>query len=79
MSSAGCKPAAPALWWFESTRLHFFPGDVAQLAEHLACTEVDVGSSPTVSTASVVSTASTRPLYGRGAGSTPAGGSFTRP
>ena len=29
--------------------------------------------------ASVVSTASTRPLYGRGAGSTPAGGSFLRP
>jgi hypothetical protein len=29
--------------------------------------------------ASVVSTASTRPLYGRGAGSTPAGGSFERP
>ena len=29
--------------------------------------------------ASVVSTASTRPLYGRGAGSTPAGGSFVRP
>ena len=29
--------------------------------------------------ASVVSTASTRPLYGRGAGSIPAGGSFTRP
>jgi hypothetical protein len=28
--------------------------------------------------ASVVSTASTRPLYGRGAGSIPAGGSFTR-
>ena len=28
--------------------------------------------------ASVVSTASTRPLYGRGAGSTPAGGSFIR-
>src|SRR3954462_2808876 len=27
--------------------------------------------------ASVVSTASTRPLYGRGAGSTPAGGSFS--
>jgi hypothetical protein len=31
------------------------------------------------SQASVVSTASTRPLYGRGAGSTPAGGSFERP
>ena len=29
--------------------------------------------------ASVVSTASTRPLYGRGAGSTPAGGSFRTP
>jgi hypothetical protein len=29
--------------------------------------------------ASVVSTASTRPLYGRGAGSTPAGGSSRRP
>ena len=29
--------------------------------------------------ASVVSTANTRPLYGRGAGSTPAGGSFIRP
>jgi len=28
--------------------------------------------------ASVVSTASTRPLYGRGAGSTPAGGSYAR-
>src|SRR5205814_8294549 len=44
----------------------------------LACNEEDVGSTPTVSTfASVVSTASTRPLYGRGAGSTPAGGSFS--
>jgi hypothetical protein len=31
---------------------------------------------PSPSLASVVSTASTRPLYGRGAGSTPAGGSF---
>ena len=46
----------------------------------------DEGSNPSgsigvVSTpsASVVSTASTRPLYGRGAGSTPAGGSFERP
>ena len=37
------------------------------------------GSTPAVSTrASVVSTASTRPLYGRGAGSIPAGGSFLR-
>ena len=44
----------------------------------LACTEQGVGSIPTVSIqASVVSTASTRPLYGRGAGSTPAGGSRT--
>ena len=35
------------------------------------------GSTPAVSTlASVVSTASTRPLYGRGAGSNPAGGSL---
>ncbi len=43
----------------------------------LACTEQGVGSIPTVSIqASVVSTASTRPLYGRGAGSTPAGGSL---
>ena len=42
----------------------------------LACTEQGVGSIPTVSIqASVVSTASTRPLYGRGAGSNPAGGS----
>jgi hypothetical protein len=40
----------------------------------------DEGSNPFGSTiASVVSTASTRPLYGRGAGSTPAGGSFRRP
>jgi hypothetical protein len=41
----------------------------------------DVGSTPTVSisvNASVVSTASTRPLYGRGAGSTPAGGFTAR-
>ena len=37
----------------------------------------NVGSTPTVSiNASVVSTASTRPLYGRGAGSIPAGGSL---
>jgi hypothetical protein len=37
----------------------------------------DEGSNPSGSTpASVVSTASTRPLYGRGAGSTPAGGSL---
>ncbi len=65
------------LWWFDSTRPHL--GDVAQLDERLACNEEDVGSTPTVSTfASVVSTASTRPLYGRGAGSTPAGGSFMR-
>ena len=52
-------------------------GDVAQPDERLACNEEDVGSTPTVSTlfASVVSTASTRPLYGRGVGSNPAGGS----
>lgn len=38
------------------------------------------GSNPAVSTrsASVVSTASTRPLYGRGVGSTPAGGSASQ-
>ena len=37
----------------------------------------NVGSTPTVSiNASVVSTASTRPLYGRGVGSIPAGGSL---
>ena len=68
------------LWWFDSTRPHlasFDQGDVAQPGEHLACNEEDVGSTPTVSTlfASVVSTASTRPLYGRGVGSNPAGGS----
>ena len=34
---------------------------------------------PSPPRASVVSTASTRPLYGRGAGSTPAGGSFRTP
>ena len=45
------------------------------MAERLACNEDLVGSTPTVSiNASVVSTASTRPLYGRGVGSTPAGG-----
>ena len=67
------------LWWFDSTRPHLVfldQGDVAQPDEHLACNEEDVGSTPTVSTfASVVSTASTRPLYGRGVGSNPAGGS----
>jgi ParB-like chromosome segregation protein Spo0J len=55
------------------------PGDEALSGERLACNEEGAGSTPAVSTlASVVSTASTRPLYGRGAGSTPAGG-FTRP
>jgi hypothetical protein len=42
----------------------------------LACTEQGVGSIPTVSTSCLRSVnGSTRPLYGRGAGSTPAGGS----
>ena len=63
-------PSAPRL---------FDQGDVAQPDERLACNEEDVGSTPTVSTfASVVSTASTRPLYGRGVGSNPAGGSCSR-
>jgi hypothetical protein len=60
-------PSAPRL---------FDQGDVAQPDERLACNEEDVGSTPTVSIfASVVSTASTRPLYGRGVGSNPSGGS----
>ena len=52
-------------------------GDEVLPEEHLACTEeewVRLPPSPSVH-ASVVSTASTRLLYGRGAGSTPAGGS----
>jgi hypothetical protein len=54
------------------------PGDVAPVAERLACTEeVRVRLPPSPLHASVVSTASTRPLYGRGAGSIPAGGSLT--
>ena len=52
-------------------------GDVAPVAERLACTEeVRVRLPPSPLHASVVSTASTRPLYGRGAGSIPAGGSL---
>ena len=52
------------------------PGDEALVVERLACNEeVWVRLPPSPSHASVVSTASTRPLYGRGAGSTPAGGS----
>src|SRR5439155_11090744 len=59
-------------------RLHSsaLPGDEALVAERLACTEeerVRLPPSP-LAHASVVSTASTRPLYGRGAGSSPDGG-----
>jgi hypothetical protein len=60
-----------------AARLSPSHGDAAQPAEHLACTEEErVRLPPSPLQASVVSTASTRPLYGRGAGSTPAGGSF---
>jgi hypothetical protein len=45
----------------------------------LATRQMSVRLRPSPPFASVVSTASTRPLYGRGAGSTPAGGSFRRP
>ncbi len=51
-------------------------GDEVLPEEHLACTEEErVRLPPSPFHASVVSTASTRPLYGRSAGSTPAGGS----
>ena len=54
------------------------PGDVALVAERLACNEEERVRLPPSPFASVVSTASTRPLYGRGVGSTPAGGSCRR-
>jgi hypothetical protein len=54
-------------------------GDEVLQEEHLACTEEErVRLPPSPPFASVVSTASTRPLYGRGVGSTPAGG-FSAP
>ena len=75
VSSAAVTRVPLRVAGFESTRPH--PGDVARSEERLACNEeVWVRLPPSPSNASVVSTASTRPLYGRGVGSIPAGGSL---
>jgi hypothetical protein len=81
---------APRRSGFDSRRLHSLHGAAACVSaiaparvpgscsrENPIERREDEGSNPSGSTpASVVSTASTRPLYGRGAGSTPAGGSL---
>jgi hypothetical protein len=71
-SSPRCNGGARAAV-VRPTRPHH-SGDEALVAERLACTEEGRVRLPPSPLASVVSTASTRPLYGRGAGSTPAGG-----
>ena len=76
VSSAGCNPAASRCGG--STPPVRIPGDEALVAERLACTEEERVRLPPSPSASVVFNGSTRPLYGRGAGSTPAGG-FARP
>ena len=75
---AGCKPGASRCGGSTPpVRITTWGRSSAGRSASLATRKMS-GSTPTVSiNASVVSTASTRPLYGRGAGSTPAGGSFT--
>jgi hypothetical protein len=70
---------SPRLWWFDSARPHSSRGcSSTGRAPRLQRGRCRFDSDRLHSTpASVVSTASTRPLYGRGAGSTPAGGSLT--
>jgi hypothetical protein len=76
-SSAGCNPVASRCGG-STPPIRTSPGDVAQLGR---APRLQRGrcrfDSDRLHFASVVSTASTRPLYGRGAGSTPAGGSQT--
>ena len=68
---------APRRSGFDPRRLHSL---CARSREYLKRAASQPGRGALrIASASVVSTASTRPLYGRGAGSTPAGGSFERP
>jgi hypothetical protein len=60
------------LWWFDSIRPHL--GDEALVAEHLVCTEEEWVRLPPSPLGLRSVNGSTRPLYGRGAGSIPAGG-----
>ena len=81
-SSAGCNPVAtrcggstPPVRIRPTSRSAGEHGDAPWGRLSLASSRARVRLPPSPSNASVVSTASTRPLYGRGAGSNPAGGS----
>ena len=76
VSSPRCKRGASRCGGSTpSVRTQFDQGDEALVESTSLATRRSGFDSRRLHRASVVSTASTRPLYGRGAGSTPAGGS----